>query len=310
MSCCSINNIARVIDVRQVAPVDTLKPINDTLQCTPVNYGTVETAKKSIGTNRELVTTLSGLFASFFSQLISLLSDKKDTTVPDIPPPPRVQPEVPPRVIPEPLPPKPEVAANIPGLSIKRNGAKPDNIWSGFRQGPSGNCVTVSAIKAAMYRFGQSPTDIFRSVRKEPGGYHVVMHDDFQLRLTDSELAQAAQGSRFIGPDKEMLKDAQFLFAVSAKRAQMEDNDGTASRSFHAALRSLNNGEAEWGPGEGFLRLGLRKHMRTVPVSALAGGQVGMCNRDKHSVAVINGREELWGRRGSAPTYGHAVALM
>ena len=48
MSCCSINNIARVIDVRPVAPVDTLKPINDTFQLTPVKYGTVDTAKKSI----------------------------------------------------------------------------------------------------------------------------------------------------------------------------------------------------------------------------------------------------------------------
>ncbi|WP_256678908.1 hypothetical protein [Pseudomonas sp. J380] len=121
------------------------------------------------------------------------------------------------------------------------------------------------------------------------------MRDDFQLRLTDSELAQAAQGSRFIGPDKEMLKDAQFLFAVSAKRAQMEDKRWYGEQEFSCCHSQPEQWEDEWGPGEGFLRLGLRKHMRTVPVSALAGGQVGMCNRDKHSVAVINGREELWG---------------
>eukprot|EP01034_Spumella_vulgaris_P009214 gene9214-11708_t len=35
-----------------------------------------------------------------------------------------------------------------------------------------------------------------------------------------------------------------------------------------------------------------------------------MVNRALHSVAVIDGREELWGRKGRAPTYGDAVALI
>lgn len=306
MSCNSINNIARVIDVRQVVPVDTLKPLNDSFQHASVNVGPAEVVQKGVGNDTDLANTLMGLFTDFFKQLITLLSGKKDTRVPDVAP----RPEVKPRVMPEPLPPRPEPATNIPGLSKKRNGAKPDNIWSGFRQGPDGNCVTVSAIKVAMVRFGQSPTDIFKSVTRNDGGYRVVMRDDFQLTLTDSELAQGAQGAKFNGPDKEMLKDAQFLFAVSAKRAQMENNDRTAGRSFHAAVRSLNDGEDETGPGEGFLRLGLRKHMKRVSVSELARGQLGMCNRTGHSVAVINGREELWGRQGSAPTRGQAVALV
>lgn len=306
MSCNSINNIARVIDVRQVVPVDTLKPLNDSFRHTSVNVGPAEAVQKGVGNDTDLANTLMGLFTDFFKQLITLLSGKKDTRVPDVAP----RPEVKPRVMPEPLPPHPEPATNIPGLSKKRNGAKPDNIWSGFRQGPDGNCVTVSAIKAAMVRFGQSPTDIFKSVTRNDGGYRVVMRDDFQLTLTDSELAQGAQGAKFNGPDKEMLKDAQFLFAASAKRAQMENNDRTAGRSFHAAVRSLNDGEDETGPGEGFLRLGLRKHMKRVSVSELARGQLGMCNRTGHSVAVINGREELWGRQGSAPTRGQAVALV
>ncbi|MBV4480629.1 CsgG/HfaB family protein [Pseudomonas sp. SWRI124] len=170
--------------------------------------------------------------------------------------------------------------------------------------------MTVSAIKAAMYRFGQSPTDIFKEVTKTSGGYQVVMRDDFQLTLTDRELAEGARAARFVGADKGMLKDAQFLFAVSAKRAQMENNDRTAGRSFQAAIRSLNNGEDETGPGEGFMRLGLKKHMKKVSVRDLANGQLGMCNRAMHSVAVINGREELWGRQGSAPTRGQAVALI
>ncbi|NMY95730.1 hypothetical protein [Pseudomonas proteolytica] len=242
------------------------------------------------------------MFMNLLSQLSALLSgrDKEKTVQTD------VIPDKPTPAVPTPD----SHPARIEGLSEKRNGAKADDIWSGFRQGPDGNCVTVSAIKAAMHKFGQSPTDIYKKVIKTERGYHVAMRDGFRLTLTHEELKQAAQGARFVGKDKGMLKDAQFLFAVSAKRAQMENNDGRAARSFSAAIRSLNDGEDERGAGEGFLRLGLKKHMKRVAVSVLARGQVGMVNRTGHSVAVIGGKEELWGRKGRAPSQGHAVALV
>lgn len=198
----------------------------------------------------------------------------------------------------------------VPGLSSKRIGEKADDIWGGFRQGNTGNCVTVSAIKAAMTKFGQHPSSIFSGVQKTPEGYQVRMRDGFELMISDRELSQAISGARFIGRDTEMLKDAHFLFAVSAKRAQMENNDGTAWRSFQAAIHSLNNGEDERRPGEALERLGLRQHMRRVSVRDLAQGQLGICNRRGHSTAVINGREELWGHKGSYSTHGDAVALM
>lgn len=203
-------------------------------------------------------------------------------------------------------------SAPISELSTKRNGAKPNNIWSGFRQGENGNCVTISAIKAAMMKFGQSPLDIYASVEKVAEGYKVVMRDGFELKLKDSELNSAVRGSNFIGmSDPEMLKDAHFLFACSAKRAQIENNDGWAGRSFHAAIRSLNDGEDEWGPGEGFKRLGLKNHMRHVSVRAFADKSlIGMVNRRGHSVAVVEGREELFGRKGGRPTDGRAIALI
>lgn len=259
-----------------------------------------------------LLIAMIGLLATFFSQLVNKCADKKDKPAQDVAP--SLSQSVS-QVIREPVMPKPptlapEPAAKIPGLSSKWRGAKPDNIWSGFRQGPDGNCVTVSAIKAAMHRFGQSPTDIFREVVKTNDGYHVLMRDGFRLTLTDRELIEGAWGSKFIGRDKGMLRDAQFLFAASAKRAQMENNDETAGRSYRAAIRSLNDGEDELGPGEGLLRLGLMPHMRRVPVQDLARGQVGMVNRTGHSVAVIDGREEMWGRRSSAPTHGDAIALI
>jgi hypothetical protein len=314
MSCCSIKSVARVVDVRQVLPPNALVVTNEVVPpgtLAGIDYASTTQVKEplgaaTVGDNPAAINTLVALFTSFFTQLINLISDKKDKVIPDVSP----KPEIKPRVVPEPEQPRPEVATHIPGLSDKRKGAKPGNIWSGFRQGPDGNCVTVSAIKAAMYKFGQSPTDIFKEVRREGSGYRVTMRDDYVLTLTDRELAVGARGSLFVGPDAGMLKDAQFLFAVSAKRAHMENNDGTADRSFEAGVHSLNNGEDERGPGEGFLRLGLRKHMRRVSVRELANGQLGMCNRTGHSVAVINGREELWGKQGSAPTRGDAIALV
>ena len=307
---CSIRNVARVVDVRQTLELDAQHACNEVAAggvLASIDYASAKQVKAphsaaAVGDNSAVLNTLVALFA----QLISLISDKKDKVVLPIPP----KPELKPRIIPEPDLPRPEVAALIPGLSSKRNGAKPENIWSGFRQGPDGNCVTVSAIKAAMHKFGQSPTDIYKEVRRLGEGYRVTMRDDYVVTLTDRELKVGAREAKFVGPDAGMLKDAQFLFAVSAKRAQMENNDGTASRSYEAGVRSLNNGEDERGPGEGFQRLGLRKHMKRVSVRDLANGQLGMCNRTGHSVAVINGREELWGRQGKPPTHGDAIALV
>lgn len=316
MSLFPINNIARVIDVRQSLSIDALSASNEptikaeggraSVRATPdIKYGDIVQRSAVVGSDAQAINSVVALFTSLLTQLLALVADKKQKTIPDAVPSPVV-----PQVTPQPVMPKPDAAASIPGLSSKRRGAKPDNIWSGFRQGPDGNCVTVSAIKAAMYRFGQSPTDIFQEVAKTNGGYHVVMRDGFRLTLTDGELAEGARGAKFSGPDNGMLKDAQFLFAVSAKRAQMENNDRTAGRSYQAAIYSLNNGEDENGPGEGFLRLGLKSHMKRVSVSDLARGQIGMCNRTGHSVAVINGREELWGKQGRPPTRGQAVALI
>ena len=312
MSIHSINNIARIVDVSRfgglVEASNELRPElrrarEDVKRGVSVPVNDVSESKIETDKLPEVLTTLRSLF----TQLQGLLSDGRGQVLPDAPAP---SVKVTPKVAPEPVAPKPGTALEIPGLSSKRNGAKPDNIWSGFRQGPDGNCVTVSAIKAAMYRFGQSPTDIYKQVIRRGDGYRVVMRDNFELTLSDRELAEGARGAKFMGRDNGMLKDAQFLFAVSAKRAQMENNDRTAGRGCQAAIRSLNDGKDENGPGEGFLRLGLRQYMKTVPVRELARGQLGMCNRGKHSVAVINGREELWGRQGWAPTRGEAIALI
>lgn len=186
-------------------------------------------------------------------------------------------------------------------------GKKPDNIWSGFSQGPDGNCVTVSAIKAAMMRFGQKPTDVFQSVKEQGDGYDVKMRDGFALHISRDELKQAAAQARFKGDDPAMLTDANFMYAASAKRAQMENNDGTAGRSYSAALRSLNDGEHS---REGLDRLGLKNHYRAGSRADLANGMLGTVEYGGHSMAVIGGRVELWGKRGGAPQEGTVTVLV
>jgi hypothetical protein len=191
-------------------------------------------------------------------------------------------------------------------------GKKPDNIWSGFSQGPDGNCVTVSAIKGAMMKFGQKPTDVFSEVKETGDGYHVKMRDGFELNLSRDELRQAAEYARFKGDDPAMMTDANFMFAASAKRAQMEGNGlddmpGAAQRSFAHAMQSLNNGEM---PHEALDRLGLRGLYRNSSSSELASGKLGVVAYDHHSMVVIGGRVELWGQRGGSPKEGEAYAFL
>ncbi|MHA6574446.1 hypothetical protein [Pseudomonas yamanorum] len=259
--------------------------------------------------NGPMLAKLLEVFTQFFAQLQSVLAGKDPTNTVPTPVTPLPQPPV----IPRPVSPLPDPNAQpLRDLSSKRNGAKPDNVWNGFRQGPDGNCVTISAIKAAMMRFGQSPTDIFKSVQAIGNDYRVEMRDGYKLDLKKHELDMAIRGSKFVPMrDPGMLKDAHFLFAVSAKRAMMENNDGTAGRSIEAAIHSLNNGEDERGAGEGFQRLGLRRYMATVSVDAFLKDKslIGMVNRSAHSVAVVDGCEELYGKKGGPPRKGVAIAL-
>ena len=257
-----------------------------------------------------LFNLLRELFKQFFTQLQSLLRGHVRPVEPknnDVP--------VPLRPV-QPTPdtkPTDKQGGPIPELSNKPKGSKPTNVFSGFRQGMNGNCVTISAIKAAMEKFGQSPKDIYKSVEKTADGFKVVMRDDVTVKLSKAELESAIRGSNFVGlNDPGMLKDAHFLFACSAKRAQNENNDGWAGRSFEAAIRSLNDGEDEWGPGEGFKRLGLKDHMKRVSVRDFAADNslIGMVNRRGHSVAVVDGREEFYGRKSGRPTGGDAIALI
>lgn len=184
-------------------------------------------------------------------------------------------------------------------------GNEADNIWTGFKQGPDGNCTTVAAIKAAMMQFGKKPTDVFKDVRASGDGYDVQMRDGKQYHLSRHELQQAAQQARFEGTDPEMITNANFMYAVSAKRAHVEGNQGfghgndhNARRSYQDALVSLNDGER---PDEVLDRLGLKGLYRKSSSDELASGALGVVAYNGHTMAVIGGHTELWGGRGGRP---------
>lgn len=179
---------------------------------------------------------------------------------------------------------------------------KPKDIWHGFYQGYEGNCVTVSAIKAAMMRFGQSPADIYRAVTVSPAGYEVVMRDGFTLTLTRDELDKARRGAHLRGGDQALLDDANFLYAVSAKRAQLNNNDFRARESFEAAMGTLNDGEY---PGQALRRLGLLGYLRESTVRELANGAIGTLADNGHSVVVIDGALDYYGSRYDLRSSAH-----
>lgn len=173
-------------------------------------------------------------------------------------------------------------------------GAKPADVWSGFYQGNESNCVTVSAIKASMMRFGQNPAGIYKHIGATPEGYEVVMRDGFKLCLSHDELKRARQASNLRGEDQALLNDANFLYAVSAKRAQLENNDFRGDQGFAVALDTLNDGEH---PGEALRRLGLYGYLRDSDVTELANGAIGTLADFGHSMAVVQGVLDYYGQK-------------
>lgn len=96
-------------------------------------------------------------------------------------------------------------------------GIKPGDIFKDFYQLAEGNCVTISAIKAAMMRFGHNPYGIYKTIEATDSGYRIVMRDGFKLHITDDELKQAKAGAHF-GTDRpnDVLVNAQFLYALNS----------------------------------------------------------------------------------------------
>lgn len=184
----------------------------------------------------------------------------------------------------------------IDGWAVSHVAANTDPawIWEGFYQGEQSNCVTVSAIKAAIVRFGQDPKGIYKHIQVNEHGFEVLMRDSFRVQVTHDEVHQAAAASGFRGTHPHLLDYANFLYAVSAKRAQWENNDFRGRQSYAAALETLNDGEH---PGEALRRLGLYGYMRDTTVDELASGAIGTLADSGHSVAVVGGELDYYGQK-------------
>ena len=176
----------------------------------------------------------------------------------------------------------------------------PKELVGGFSQKPgSMNCVTIAGIKAAMQKFG-GPNEVYLSVKKTTDGYDVKMRDqpDKTYHVTNKELEYATSRSGFRGNNQKILNDANFMYAVSAKRAQVENNDGYASRGFKAAVSSLDTWEHT---REGLNRLGLKNHVQRTTAHELARGAPGVMAQNDHVFTVLNGRMENYGTSGHRP---------
>ncbi|OAJ45715.1 hypothetical protein [Pseudomonas marginalis] len=166
-----------------------------------------------------------------------------------------------------------------PGLSKKKQGERPTNVWTGVMFSGKKNEPALSAIKAAMMRFGQSPLSVYSSVVRTESGYNVVMKDGFELSLTLKEIARAKVYAGFqhgrTAEDGGMFKDVIFMYAASAKRVQLESAGG-APKSFIDGLNMLCSYQ---DPATSLKQLGLEGVMRRTTWSALHhSGGIGIIN--------------------------------
>ncbi|WP_162601247.1 hypothetical protein [Occallatibacter savannae] len=128
-------------------------------------------------------------------------------------------------------------------------------IIEAFRQAPGdedsdedhGNCASIAVIKAAMATFG--PSNIFKSEVHDNGLYKLTLRNGENLTLSDDESDYAAAHSGFIQPlvdgkpggDPEILRRANFIFAVLAKRVA-DDKDNDLGGDIKGGVGMLNGG--------------------------------------------------------------------
>ncbi len=160
-----------------------------------------------------------------------------------------------------------------------------------FKQGGTGNCVSVAVIKAAVQIFGLD--NVFNHYWQEDI-CSITMRDGFECSLSRIELELATEGSEFILLDNKGIYDyANLCFAAMSKRAQIEENDDIPEMSFGQAIKSLNNGEYyTHGPDW----LGIRFNIRNTRRKYIwqYKGVVGASR--KHCFFASEGYEDDYGR--------------
>ncbi len=128
-----------------------------------------------------------------------------------------------------------------------------------FKQGGTGNCVSIAIIKAGIEIFGLNT--VFQS--NWVGDIcNVIMRDGYELEFSKEEFESCYQLSKFIElENKDVYNYAVLCFAAMVKRAQLEENDNISNLTFNEAAETLNKGEYYL---EGPHWLGLRHHIRSI----------------------------------------------
>ena len=212
--------------------------------------------------------------------------------------------------VPKPIPdPVPNGDAPIPKPVNDLTGSQ---ILTGWKQGSTGNCVTIAAIKAAQTRFGPVLSDpnnpkrgIFKTAeRTDKGGLKIEMRDGFKCELSAKELKLASERSKFRlykSKDKSLLQNANEVYAAAAKRAQIQGNDGYGPNklSFDRACTTLNNGETTANVREQLGRVGLKGFTAKVNRGSMKNYEAGLTYTPGHAYFVTNGKRDYYGKSGS-----------
>ena len=165
------------------------------------------------------------------------------------------------------------------------------DIIKSFRQGGTGNCVSIAIIKAGIQTFGVNR--VFDH-NWEGNTCTVTMRDGYQLAFSEKELEIGSQGSHFLLMEYESIFNyANLCFTAMAKRAQIEDNDDFEDMTFEQAIETLNDGEyylhgPDW--------LGLRHYVRRSGRRYVwqYKGMIGASS--KHAFFVSEGYEDNYGK--------------
>jgi hypothetical protein len=158
-----------------------------------------------------------------------------------------------------------------------------------FKQGGTGNCVSIAIIKASIQVFGLD--NVVQFEEDQNGDTQFIMRDGFEGKLTVQELAQAKTTSKFVaGKNSNIYEYAVKCFAAMAKKAQEDANED--SSTFSEAIDSLNNGEY-WHKGPYWL--GVQNFKRDIGFKYIFGniGVVGASR--KHCFFCSEGIEDDYG---------------
>lgn len=166
------------------------------------------------------------------------------------------------------------------------------DIIRSFRQGGTGNCVTIAVIKAGIEIFGLN--NIFNhSKNANDDGFKFIMRDGFEAEVSSDEMQLAKNGSRFmVLQSQEIFDYANICFAAMAKRAMIEGNDDINNPTYEQAIETLNNGEYYLhGPNW----MGLRHNFKYIgrKYATMNGGCVGASKA--HCFYVSHGYEDKYG---------------